>query len=219
MYLEKIIKKLFVENQLFLLIFILGLNPLLVHANQDLVIKDHGVMGHVFPIKERSLLEVIEEKLKTAQANGTVKNLQTKFQDKVKQKISRPQAVSGINHTFVDSERFFDPTYVQPTNIKDHKGRVIISKDTQVNPLDHISWGEPLLFIDGDELSHVTWALEQSTGKIILVKGAPLDLEQQYKRAFYFDQAGLLTRKFGITQVPARVSQAGTVLKIEEIKL
>lgn len=219
MYLEKIIKKLFVENQLFLLSFVLGLNPLLVHATRDLVIKDHGVMGHVFPIKERSLLEVIQEKLKTAQANGTIKNLQIKFQEKVTKKISCPQAVTGINHTTVDSERSFDPTYVQPTNITDHKGRVIISKGTQVNPLDHVSWGDPLLFIDGDELSHVTWALNQPAGKIILVKGAPLDLEQQYKRAFYFDQAGLLTRKFSITQVPARVSQAGTVLKIEEIKL
>lgn len=219
MYLEKIIKKLFVENQLFLLSFVLGLHPLLVHATRNLVIKDHGVMGYVFPIKERSLLEVIQEKLKTAQANGTIKNLQIKFQEKVTKKISRPQAVTGINHTTVDSERSFDPTYVQPTNITDHKGRVIISKGTQVNPLDHVSWGEPLLFIDGDELSHVTWALNQPAGKIILVKGAPLDLEQQYKRAFYFDQAGLLTRKFSITQVPARVSQAGTVLKIEEIKL
>ena len=67
-------------------------------------------------------------------------------------------------------------------------------------------------------MSHVVWAAQQP-GKIILVKGAPLALEKQYHRWFYFDQAGLLTRKFAITQVPARITQFGKMLKIEEIKL
>ena len=55
--------------------------------------------------------------------------------------------------------------------------------------------------------------------KIILVNGAPLKLSNQYKRRFYFDQHGLLIKKFGIKQIPARVSQKNHSLQIEEIVL
>ena len=34
----------------------------------------------------------------------------------------------------------------------------------------------------------------------------------------YFDQQGALTSKFGITQVPAMVSQEGLRLRIDELK-
>ena len=189
-----------------------------VNAGQPKKIKDYGNRGHTFQIKERSLLEAIEEKLKIGQKNGTIKNLQKKFQDKVKQKISRPIAVLGIEQVTVSKERIFDPTYTQQTDVKDYLGRIIVSKGTTVNPLDHVSWGEPLLFINGEDLLQVKWAIEQE-GKIILVKGAPLELEKKYHHWFYFDQAGLLSRKFAITVVPARIIQDGKVLKIEEIKL
>jgi len=205
------------------LVVMMGLSPFLAIASKDPLkppkkFKDYGTRGHIFPIKERSLLEVIEEKLKLAQKNGTIKNLQGQFQEKVKQKISHPNPVSGIRHTVAPSWHTFDPTYTQSATVKDHLGKVIVKKGTTVNPLDHIAWGEPLIFIDGEEASHINWAMQQE-GKIIIVKGAPLELHQKYNRWFYFDQAGLLTKRFAITQVPARVIQDGKVLKIEEIKL
>ena len=201
-------------------VIIFGILPWVepVNASQPKKIKDYGTRGHTFQIKERSLLEAIEEKLKISQENGTIKNLEKKFQDKVKQKISCPIAVLGIGQVTVRKERIFDPTYTQETDVKDHLGRIIVSKGTTVNPLDHVGWGEPLLFINGEDLLQVKWAIEQE-GKIILVKGAPLELEKKYHRWFYFDQAGLLSKKFAITVVPTRISQDGKVLKIEEIKL
>ena len=39
----------------------------------------------------------------------------------------------------------------------------------------------------------------------------------RYSRMFYFDQGGKLVKKFGIEQVPARVSQDARVLKVEEL--
>lgn len=202
------------------LMIIVGILPWVepVNAGQPKKITDYGTRGHTFQIKERSLLDAIEEKLKVAQENGTIKNLQKKFQDKVKQKISRPTTISDIYHVANSRERIFDPTYTQQSDVKDYLGRIIVSKGTTVNPLDHAAWGEPLLFIDGEELSHINWALGQE-GKIILVKGVPLELEKKYHRWFYFDQAGLLSRRFAITVVPTRITQDGRVLKIEEIKL
>lgn len=201
------------------MMIMVGILPLSdANADQPKKIKDYGTRGHTFQIQERSLLEAIEEKLKVAQENGTIKNLQQKFQDKVKQKISRPDHVSGIYPVAISREHIFDPTYTQQADVKDHLGRIIVRKGTTVNPLDHADWGEPLIFIDGEDLSQINWALQQE-GKIILVKGSPLELEKQYHRWFYFDQAGLLSRRFAIKVVPSRISQEGKALKIEEIKL
>src|SRR3546814_4322186 len=77
-----------------------------------------------------------------------------------------------------------------------------------------------LLFLDGDDPDQLTWALKQdANAKLILVKGAPLELMKARQRRFYFDQGGKLTERFGIRSVPARVRQQGRVLEISEIAL
>ena len=55
--------------------------------------------------------------------------------------------------------------------------------------------------------------------KIILVRGAILSLMKGHKRALYFDQQGVLTRYFGIKHVPAKITQEGKKLKVEEVFL
>ena len=55
--------------------------------------------------------------------------------------------------------------------------------------------------------------------RLIMVKGAPLDAMTRHQRRFYFDQAGRLTAKFGITHVPAVVEQAGRAMRITETPL
>jgi conjugal transfer pilus assembly protein TraW len=42
---------------------------------------------------------------------------------------------------------------------------------------------------------------------------------EDFDATCYFDQGGKLIKKFGITQVPARVSQDGNRLKVEELLL
>lgn len=58
---------------------------------------------------------------------------------------------------------------------------------------------------------------EKIENKVILVAGRPLELEDQLQHKIYFDQAGVLTSKFGIQFVPAIVEQEGKELKIVEI--
>ncbi len=55
--------------------------------------------------------------------------------------------------------------------------------------------------------------------KIVLVAGRPLDLEKETGRQIYFDQAGILTKKFNIAHVPAIVEQNGRYLKVTEINI
>jgi conjugal transfer pilus assembly protein TraW len=54
--------------------------------------------------------------------------------------------------------------------------------------------------------------------KIIFVKGAPLKIMEEIGLTVFFDQHGKITKKLGITQVPAIVIQDGKHLKIEEVK-
>ena len=57
----------------------------------------------------------------------------------------------------------------------------------------------------------------QGRVKPILVGGSYLDLMQSWRLPVYYDQQGLLTRRLGITQVPALVSQDGLRLRIDEL--
>ena len=61
--------------------------------------------------------------------------------------------------------------------------------------------------------------IQQSKARVkpILVGGEPLKLMRQWKREVFYDQGGVLSRKFLLKQSPAIVSQEGRRLRIDEI--
>lgn len=177
-----------------------------------------GVVGTTFEIHEKSLLKAIEERLQDLQSSGKLIVHQKELQERVLQSIDRPRAVGGLHKATTYQSRDYDPSFVLDKDINDLEGSPIATAGTKYNPLDYHSFGKPLLLIDGDDISQVTWALNQK-GKIVLTQGAPLLLTKEYKRTFFFDQGGLLVKKFNISKIPVRVSQKDKVLKIEEINL
>ena len=180
--------------------------------------KNLGTYGAVFKVTEISLLEVIQGRLQAMEKAGKMEAVQRELQEKVTAKVKRPTPVEGMTKAGKKEMRIFDPTFVVSQNIKDHRGNLIASAGTSLFPLDHKSFGEPLIFIDGDDFSQVQWAISKG-GKIILVNGAPLELSRVHKKAFYFDQGGALTEKLGITEVPSLVRQQEKHLVIETIPL
>lgn len=184
----------------------------------ELVVKDYGTHGQLFNIKEVSLLEEIAQKLAEAKASGKLDGLQEEFKRKVKEKVLRPVAVAHIKKARKNRSWTYSPIYRQETDIKNAKGRVIVPAGTVVNGLDKLSWGEPLIFIDGDDKEQVNWAKARK-GKIVLTNGAPLDLQKTLNRRVYFDQGGIYCHRFKIEAVPAIVEQDGTLLKISEVAL
>lgn len=186
--------------------------------NKILIIKDYGTRGNLFPIKERSILEEIIEKLQIAKADGTLDELQSKFTEKVKAKVLRPTAVPNLTKAITNRSWTYSPTYTQKTDIVDHKGRLIVEAGASVNGLEKLQWGEPLIFIDGDDELQVKWAKAQS-GKITLTNGAPLDIAKKLNRRVYFDQGGILCHRFKIEAMPAIVEQEGLLLKVSEVKI
>ena len=84
--------------------------------------------------------------------------------------------------------------------------------------------GYALLFFDARDTRQVRRALElmahyQGRLKPILTGGSYLDLMKSWRIPVYYDQQGLLTRRLGITQVPALVSQDGKRLRIDEMEV
>lgn len=169
-------------------------------------IRDFGIRGHTFPIHERSLLEVIRARMKEAEKSGKLNDLQQGFVAKVKGGVESPRAVSTIGITKEPRKVVFDPTLTLTSDLKDNKGRVFARKGTSVNPLDYVSWGSPLLLIDGDDKAQVRLA-KKSTDTIVLVKGKPFVLEKSLERPIYFDQGGIIVAKFGVRSVPTRIFQ------------
>jgi conjugal transfer pilus assembly protein TraW len=180
--------------------------------------KDFGVLGATFKIKELSLLEVIQHRLQTLQKTGKIEAHQQELQKRVRNSIENPQLLAHIKTATTYQSRLYDPSILIEEDIKDHKGEIVVPQGKIVNPLDYHSFGRPLVFIQGDKPNQVFWALREE-GKVVLVSGKPLYLAKAYTRAFYFDQGGILTRKFSIKTVPARVSQKGKKLLIEEFAL
>ncbi len=197
--------------------FLIGMYLSAAQASKDL-----GVFGTLFPIEENNLLEVIQTRLAKLQREGTLEMHQQNIQSKVKKKIERPQAVEGIIHTVQPRTYTFDPSITVTKDLKDHEGKVFYQKGQRVNPLETRSLTKPLLFIDGDESSHLTWAFfmlkRHPLAKVILVKGAPLQMMKDLGIPIFFDQFGKITHKLGIKQVPAIVTQEGMLLKVEEQK-
>ena len=129
--------------------------------------------------------------------------------------ILRPNAVQCISYAETRREYVFDPSIIVTRNLFDHRGRIFAHKGDRFNPLDNVTM-RPLLFIDGENEKHVKWAVSKLSdskiyrhdqGKIVLIKGSPLDLQKKLSREIYFDQFGLLSRKLKIKHVPAIVYQ------------
>lgn len=182
--------------------------------------RDYGQQGAVFPVIERDLLEQIHTRLIAMEKSGETARLNEQLKRRTVARVNRPEPVAGIAHAIDDRSWSFDPTITLAADIRGAKGELIHAAGTRVNPLDSVALRADLLFLDGDDAAQVAWALKQDRqAKLILVKGAPLELMKARQRRFYFDQGGKLTERFGISAVPARVRQQGRLLAVSEIAL
>lgn len=186
------------------------------------IARDFGVHGSTFEIKEEGFLSMIQRRLK--QVN--IEREQKKMSDIAKTRVEEPKRVANIKRTEKARSFAHDPSYVLGENIFLPNGRLLYPVGTMVNPLDHITLDMKLIFIDGTDSLQIEWFKEQEKtlsasrkDKLILIAGRPLDLGKELGREVYFDQAGILTTKFNIRQVPAIVEQEGRMLRIREVKI
>jgi len=183
---------------------------------------DLGNEGHIFEIAEENLLEVIQKKLKKLEEKGALQTLQKKIQERTKEKILMPQKVPGIQKARETKIHLYDPSYRVKSTLKNQNGDIFAKAGDLINPLDHVSFGEPLLFIDGNDPDQLVFAkkhIQKGPVKIVLVSGRPIDLSDDLHKAIYFDQGGFLCKKLQITKVPSLVYQEDIQLKIKEVRV
>ena len=197
--------------------------PILVTAllSSPALARDYGQQGTHFPIIELDLLKQIQSRLQTMDKNGDIDRLNQKLKARTIARVNRPKSVTGLVRATKTTTRLFDPTITLQADILDHDKRRIWAKGTRVNPLDTVPLRTALIFLDGDDPAQLEWAFAQKskTAKLILTKGAPLQLMKARQRRFYFDQSGKLTAHFDIKALPAMVDQQGRMLRIRQFAL
>ena len=178
--------------------------------------KDFGIQGELFAIKEENLLVALQKQLSSKFSAAAFRQLLKETEERAKHPKS-PLVPPDAQQNRI---YYYDPTFTAAETIKDSKGTVIVSKGTQVNPLKTLRLTSGLLFLNGDNPSHLKWARQQEgLFKWVFVQGNPYEMELKEQRPAYFDQHGFSISKFKIQHIPARVTQEGTLLKIEEIAL
>lgn len=184
---------------------------------------DLGVVGPIYEIAERDLVDVMKERFRRLEQTGEMRKLEDRYKAKVVEAVERPRPIPGITPTQTARTYFVDPTWTLDRNVVDEKGQVLFPAGTRVNPLDYAPLSQILMFFDQRERSQVAFAKKFLTDakarvKPILVGGEPLKLMRQWKREVFYDQGGVLSRKFLLQQVPALITQDGNRLRVDEIR-
>ena len=183
---------------------------------------DLGVIGPTYEISEPHLLQMIEQRLRAKERSGELGRLEAQVRERAIATVKNPPPVTGLRATETVRTFYFDPSFTLDRNILGPQGELLFAAGTRKNPLEVVSLSRHLLFFDARDPRQVgrarqLIALYQGRVKPILVGGAYLDLMQSWHLPVYYDQQGLLTRRLGITQVPALVSQDGLRLRIDEL--
>ena len=183
---------------------------------------DIGAIGPTYEISEPHFLQMIEQRLREKERSGELKRLQEQAQQRSVSSVTKPLPIAGLHPTETVRTFYFDPSFILDRNILGPKGELLFAAGTRKNPLDVVSLSRHLLFFDARDKRQVSrarqlMALYPGKVKPILVGGSYLDLMKSWRQPVYYDQLGLLTRRLGITQVPALVSQEGLRLRIDEL--
>jgi conjugal transfer pilus assembly protein TraW len=181
-----------------------------------------GVVGPTYDIAEADLLEVIQSRLGRMEKSGELARKQGEYRDRVVGAIEKPKPVPGLKATAAKRTYFIDPTWTLDRDIRGADGALLFARGLKVNPLDHVSLREKLVFFDGRDRRQVSFARQllrnqDRAVKPILVAGEPLNLMRDWKRQVFYDQGGTLVRRLGIHQVPAVVTQDGKRLRVDEV--
>ena len=191
-----------------------------LEASMPVTAKDLGVWGEVWPIEESDLLVDVESALKRLETTGELARMNEAARARARARLEEPPPVPGIVPATEPRTWLYDPAIVVAEDVVGPGGSLIAPAGTRIEPLAHRPMTQTLLFIDGTRAVEVRWALAQvAPTRIILLSGRPFDLARQHGRAFYFDQDGRLTERFGLQATPARMRQESLKLRIAEIPL
>ena len=205
------------------LLLLLGLLVVLSQgsATQRPVPAAFNAIGPLYPVVEQDLLSHIEGEIAALEQSGELGVRLQGAQRRAMAYVREPAAVKGLTAARRSSSQLFDPSVALAADVIDAAGNVLHPAGTRVNPLAHVELGQPLLFFDERDTEQLQLARQLLAGAnpplAILVGGSPIRFAKQSGARPYFDQAGALSRRLKLSQVPALVSQQGLSLRIDVI--
>jgi conjugal transfer pilus assembly protein TraW len=179
-------------------------------------------IGRVYPIVEPDLMAQIMARLREKERSGELARLREEAIERAKHRAFHPAPADNVRTATAARTFYYDPSLVTEHNVTGEDGRILVPAGTRVNPLDHVSLSSYWLFFDARDARQVAQAegiIRHYEGRVkpILTQGDYPEIAKHWGRRVYYDQHGLITRKLGITQVPALVSQDGARLRIDEM--
>lgn len=180
-----------------------------------------GVIGQTYPIAEESALTMIMNKLKEKEKSGLLKKYQAEAVKRSLNSIKNMPPVEGLQVVTHYSQRMIDPTVKYKDAIKTDEGTIVVPAGATINPLLITGLSKRLVFFDGRDKEQVAAvrkmvAIHKLKVKPILVAGSWLDLSKSWKTQVYYDQKGILSKRFGVSSVPSVISQKGNFLMLQE---
>jgi conjugal transfer pilus assembly protein TraW len=186
------------------------------HARAD------EALGPVYPIAEEAADAAIVRLLKEREVKGELKKLEREAIARSLNSAKHPKSVDNIRRAQRVARFTIDATLTYPSDVIDPTGKLIAKAGTTVNPLAIQPLTQRLVFFDGNDPEQVTAIknlIERSTKTVrpILIAGSWYALAKRWKQTVYFDQQGLLSGRFGVTEVPAIVEQIGEQLVLTQL--
>jgi conjugal transfer pilus assembly protein TraW len=180
---------------------------------------DLGIRGEVFPVAEKSLLELIHERLKSMTQAKELDAIEQQWALKIAHEVRRPEPMT-LPLASVFHQEIYDPSVVLTQDILDANGKLLFAKGKVINPLQQLPWYQPhWMFLDADHPQELTYAktvmMDQPDLRVILIKGDVVHAGRALGRAVYFDQGGYLVQKFHLKERPALIHRQGNVLQID----
>ncbi len=193
-----------------------GLSALLITAPM-IYAKNLGVTGELWPVQEMSLLKLMESKA----ASLNTDEMAQRWQNRARNYSDRPRSLHFKRGT-QSKEHHYTPVASVRENVTDIFGKVIVPEGVSVNVLTLLPDFKPeLVFFDADDKAQLQWAAGMSkklssNARFMLTGGSIAMAEKVLKGSVYFDQKGVICKKFAITQMPAFVTRDGMALLIQE---
>lgn len=166
-------------------------------------------VGPTWKVEEPDILEIIEERARKFDWEGTVRQARQRAYDRMFDGIQVPSAS-------VTSNTSFDPSIVVDKDVRDPQGRLIVARGTVVNPLDHQPFSAAVIAIDPYDQKQLVLAqqwINEYPNSIVFVTRNAIHSDGRPTWAVLGKQTYPLNEsylnRFGIKAVPSLVRQFG----------
>lgn len=179
------------------------------------------MLGPTYPIQEDHLLQWIQQRLRHWVASGAIKRQQRQIRLHLLNPLRDSHTVwRNLPRALRDRIYYQDPTTRLSHTVTTPDGHILGIAGQTLNPLDVVQLSHPLLFYDARDKRQQQWVQQwqaKHAVRLVLTAGSIVSQVQRLHQRVYADQHGRLTRRLGITHVPALVTQVNRRLQIHEV--